>query len=163
MLCGPAWTCIRTPCFARVRNASPRYHGTDTAMSFPKSQLSVPLPRKWWGWAIAGGIKGGGSQASPQEQNLPCRLLLPQAAHSLSRQSLPPKPTGQSQLKPPQRSEQKPLFLQGPESQKCSLAWQPGRGRYIEEVRTQGGGGRKTQRSGGLKVAMILAPCSLGG
>ena len=57
------------------------------------------------------------------------RPFLPWAAHSLSRQSLPPKPTGQSQLKPPQRSEQMPLFLQGPESQKCSLAWQPGRGK----------------------------------
>lgn len=46
-LCGPSCTCIRTPFVARVRNDSPRYHGTDTAMSFPKSQLSVPLPWKW--------------------------------------------------------------------------------------------------------------------
>lgn len=45
-LCGPSCTCIRTPFVARVLNDSPRYHGTDTAMSFPKSQLSVPLPWK---------------------------------------------------------------------------------------------------------------------
>lgn len=65
------------------------------------------------------------------------RPFLPRAAHSLSRQSLPPKPTGQSQLKPPQRSEQIPLFLQGPESQKCSLAWQPEREKYMEAMRTR--------------------------
>lgn len=79
VLCGPACTCIRTPCAARVRNASPRYHGTDTAMSFPKSHLSVPLPRKWWGWAMAEGIKGAGSQAPPQGENSPCRPLLAHA------------------------------------------------------------------------------------
>lgn len=45
-LWGPSCTCIRTPFVALVRNDSPRYHGTDTAMSFPKSQLSVPLPWK---------------------------------------------------------------------------------------------------------------------
>lgn len=95
---------------------------------------------------MAEGIKRAGSQAPPQEQTLPCRPLLPRAAHSLSLQSLPPKPTGQSQLKPPQRSEQKPLFLQGPESQKCSLAWQPGRGRHMEDVRTRGRAGGTSAR-----------------
>lgn len=164
-MCVPACTCIRTPCVARVRNASPRYHGTDTAMSFPKSHLSVPLPRKWWGWAMAEGIKGAESQAPPQDQNSPCRPLLPHVAHSLSRQSLPPKPTGQSQLKPPQRSEQKPLFLHGFELQKCSLAWQPGRGRHMEDMRHGVGHKCWTEHRGseGPKVAMTSVPCSLRG
>lgn len=100
---------------------------------------------------MAGGIKGRGSQVPPEEKTLPCRPLLPHDAHSLSLQSLPPKPTGQSQLKPPQRSEQKPLFLQGPESQKCSLAWQPGRGRHMADVRTWGAGGTSIRQDTGVQ------------
>ena len=83
-------------------------------------------------------IKGVRSQAPPVEEKLPCRPLLPNAAHSLSRQSLPPKPTGQLQLKPPQRSEQMPLLLHGFESQKWSLAWQPVRGTHMEDMRHKG-------------------------
>lgn len=87
----------------------------------------VGMGHSWWG-------KRAESQLHVEEAILH-RPFLPWAAHSLSRQSLPPKPTGQSQLKPPQRSEQMPLFLQGPESQKCSLAWQPERGKYMEDMR----------------------------
>lgn len=164
-MCGPACTCIRTPCVARVRKASPKYQGTDTAISFPKSHLSVPLPRKWWGWAMAEEIKGAVLQVPPQEDNLPYRPLLTHAAHLLSRQSLPPKPTGQSQLKPPHRSEQKPLFLHGFELQKCSLAWQPGRRRHMEDMRHGVGGHKCWREHRGAeepKVAMTSVPHSLG-
>lgn len=101
----------------------------------------------------------GAGHRPPQEQSAPCSPA--PAAHSLSRQSLPPKPTGQSQLKPPHRSAQRPWFLHGFESQKWSLAWQPGEGRRGERGREEHSAGR-TWGPQGPRAAAISAPCPLG-